>query len=863
MTAALDQLHERRRAPRGRRHAPGDALALTSAADAAPRPLIDRAIEAALVSLLIFCPLAFGVVQAWSEMIFLGLGSALALCLAIKFALRPGQPIVWSWTFLPIALFLALILLQLAPLPVGMVRCISPAADALRREALGDSASGGFATLTLYRQATWHDLRLVAMLAVIFFAVVNTGDRSGQILRLLTILAVVGAGVVLLAFAQDLTGAEAIYWIGPPAQRNANSGPFVAYNHYGQFANLVAGAALALLLTRLLKAVENREPDVDSLLHRLRDGRLRTVYWPTGVVLLAAVTVIFSQSRGAWVGAALGLLAVTAALFKAPGLPSRGWIFLPLALGAISAALCLLPDAYLSRLESLGSGDSYSDRWQIVKDLSHAWRQFPIVGVGLGGHEFIYPMYDRSTNLATATHAENEYAQLLEETGVVGLSIALAFLVMVIHHAVRAARRDSSRLRLVPIGLGFSMVAILAQSFVDFGQHLPGVAVYTCVISALLVKLGRRSGTRGRPLMTESSSGGDVAVRPPNRLSKPARLAAIAVVILLAAGVLLAADRARRAEAHFLAASRLEQGLAQNNWEDSNQAFATLLQHASAAAELQPLDVRYRYSLNLYRWRAISRVRDSAGDVMLTPTQRGYAQRIADDLRLTRALCPTYGPVDVLLGQLDGTILHDGRADGEIAAAYRFSQNSLEAAWLAGRQDARLGRVDAAIPKLRRYLDLAGRFDAVARLLCFEIHRPDLALLLAQGDCDRLTSLCDVIAGDPTLAPTRQAAKKARFALLRAMCDGDNPPPRSLQMLGEEAMERGDYQTAVDCYRKALVSDYGNVEIHLALVNSLVKLGRLNDALSESHVILRIQPQMPQAMQWIKELRSQIGGDAD
>ena len=37
----------------------------------------------------------------------------------------------------------------------------------------------------------------------------------------------------------------------------------------------------------------------------------------------------------------------------------------------------------------------------------------------------VYPMFDRSTTAALATHAENEYAQTLEETGLAGfLSLA-------------------------------------------------------------------------------------------------------------------------------------------------------------------------------------------------------------------------------------------------------------------------------------------------------------------------------------------------------------------------------------------------------------------------------------------------------
>ena len=48
----------------------------------------DSVIEWLLISLLVFMPLAFGAVEAWSELVVVALAGAMAVCLALKFACR-------------------------------------------------------------------------------------------------------------------------------------------------------------------------------------------------------------------------------------------------------------------------------------------------------------------------------------------------------------------------------------------------------------------------------------------------------------------------------------------------------------------------------------------------------------------------------------------------------------------------------------------------------------------------------------------------------------------------------------------------------------------------------------------------------
>src|SRR5438552_15200836 len=100
-------------------------LRIQFAAVDARETALDRAIEWLLIGLIAFCPLMFGAVVAWSEGVFLLFACAIASCFAIKLILRPDARFVWSWTYLPIALVVLLVALQLVPLPAGFMRAIS------------------------------------------------------------------------------------------------------------------------------------------------------------------------------------------------------------------------------------------------------------------------------------------------------------------------------------------------------------------------------------------------------------------------------------------------------------------------------------------------------------------------------------------------------------------------------------------------------------------------------------------------------------------------------------------------------------------------------------------------------------------
>jgi hypothetical protein len=98
----------------------------------------------------------------------------------------------WTWAFVPLTAFVALVALQITPLPASLVSTLSPGATSARGELLGEADSASTATLSLYPSATAHGLRLVLVGAAVFFATTSTFRTAAQIKHVLLIMFAVG-----------------------------------------------------------------------------------------------------------------------------------------------------------------------------------------------------------------------------------------------------------------------------------------------------------------------------------------------------------------------------------------------------------------------------------------------------------------------------------------------------------------------------------------------------------------------------------------------------------------------------------------------------------------------------------------------
>lgn len=845
----------------------------------------DIAIECLLYALLAFMPLALGAVQAWSQQVVIGLSALMAACFLAKLVSDRRTPVTFTWIYLPLIVFCLIPAFQLIRLPVSVVETISPNTAAIRQNLLGILPDAerylNSMTLSFYPWITASQLRLVVAIATLFVVVLNVFRTPQQIKRLLTAITVIGGAIAVIALFQVMTQADKIYWIIPIKSKLAEAGPFVNHSHYGQFINLSIGAALGLLFVRLHEAFTGRRFGVSVAIDFFESDTGKRIWLLVAMVVVSAASVFISLTRGGIVSMLIAAGFTTLLVTWRQSVRGRGWIMVLMALGAFICVLYIGFDAVYDRLATLRDiQSSQGDRVQILKDIALAWTKFPLFGTGLGTHEVVYPMFNRSTIAALAAHAENEYAQAAEELGLAGVLSLLVFGTIVWFHFAKCTRSAKSPIRSAAYGLGFGLLAILIHSLSDFGQHLPANASLSAVFCALLIALSHMDKT---------------PVSRPNA-ARPFRekfiLFAAGALAVIGGWNLLTGNQARIAESHWNKALAIESDLIDNDWQGEHYVYIDLIKSALAASNTQRGNVHYRHWLNVYRWRSMVRVIDPETNLPILPPQGlKILGQLIDEFYGAISLCPTFGPSYCVVGQLKqlhrdlsadvqatGVDADDDTGGNLIRKGFALAPCDPIVCLVAGLLDvsevlaSSAGGPDAADPnavpfvadspllqaaenKLNRAVQLDGRlFRDVVDVYVTKIGRPDLAISLARDKVWHLSYVADTLTKSDQHGKLAEDVRAQIMVLLEEICLQPDPSAGALASLARIYVRQDNTLQAIEYYRKALVLDYGQVSWRMQLSRLLAREKEYDDAIHEARICLRLKPRYAPAIKLIQDL---------
>jgi tetratricopeptide (TPR) repeat protein len=840
---------------------------------------LDDAVEAILGLMLVVTPLAFGSMQAWSQEIFVGLIAAALLCVCTKWILAgsTGQTLR-LWVLLPVALFLLLVLAQLLPLPASLLHLIAPGTLQLKTSLLHDLPNAQtklqHLPLTFYPWATWQQLRLLLAVIALFLVVLDVYRDPLRIRRLLSVIALVGLAVAGLAMYENLSGTRLIYGLVPMVHRNA--GPFMNYSHFSQFMNLSIGAGAGLLLVRLMELF-GHHPTTGEVVTELQQPRNWMLWMLALLCVIGPVTICLSMSRMGAISLLVsagvsGAVLAWRGRSASPGGEHRdslhprhrsrhrypggladgsGSVLLILGILALALLLCVGFDSVYDRLATVQQFQAKSTggiRLQMLRDMTAEFRRFPLLGTGLGTHEFVYPMFNHLNVPFIATHAEDEYAQMLEECGAAGLLIILSFIGIVFVSYLRVIGQRTDTIDYAAFGLGFGLLAILIHSASDFGQHVPADAALTAICSALLINLSRNLPSRARSARLPQGQA-PIGLGP---TFSPGWLAAVgrfcfAIALVCAAGwALTTADRARRAESVWATTSVAENDLAQANWHGTDQQFINLLRPATQAAAIDPGNVFYQYRLNIFRWESISRNVDQLGRCLLDPTALAFADRIAAELEAARWLCPTYGPPLCIAGQINLFAFSRQSGADEIRTSYRLTPCDPTVCLVAGMLAVWQHQYNQSLEPLQRNIMLGGSSRSVISIYV-RSGRPDLAYTVAQKNLSDLQYLAALLQQDPAQAALASKCAAESDALLADAVERPDASADEIAQLAARAALQGNTTQAIRLYRRALDMNFGQVLWRIQLAKMLGDSEQFAAAQRELRVCLRLHPQLAQA----------------
>jgi tetratricopeptide (TPR) repeat protein len=172
---------------------------------------------------------------------------------------------------------------------------------------------------------------------------------------------------------------------------------------------------------------------------------------------------------------------------------------LALAGGAMVLAAALLfvgPDARFDaalRVQQSASGDyTILDRLSAWKSGFALFRDFPIVGAGLGASPEILPRYQLPPwSELYFNHAHNDYLELLAETGIVGTALFAWFAFLLIDRLRRGARWLSPELTPAFAGVVGGIAAMCMIDLFDFDLRIPATAFLFSVLLGLAIRIGK------------------------------------------------------------------------------------------------------------------------------------------------------------------------------------------------------------------------------------------------------------------------------------------------------------------------------------------------------------------------------------
>lgn len=320
-------------------------------------------------------------------------------------------------------------------------------------------------------------LRALLLLATLFggWHVARRFDASQRKLCL-RLLICIGTVVAILGHLSKwvFPQGDYLWWIIPvPHGLPGPVGGFINPNHFAGFVAMLAPVALAVALA-----------DV-------RRRRWFLVFSDIMAFAMMTLAVLFSMSRGGVVAYAGGMVVLISIVFLRSGLTAKlGIAAAVLLIVGISAGLATQNPRVRERLLSLRSPAttaSLQTRLGAWEDTLGMCRRYPLVGAGPNAYRVTYSQHRQSSSRAARDFAENEYVQIVGETGLVGTLLFLAFLFIMLRQARRALAQpqDSDTFQCAPAAI--SAVAVTAiHAIVDFPLHLPLYAIIAATLAGYL-----------------------------------------------------------------------------------------------------------------------------------------------------------------------------------------------------------------------------------------------------------------------------------------------------------------------------------------------------------------------------------------
>jgi O-antigen ligase len=390
----------------------------------------------------------------------------------------------------------AMLVLQLVPLPIPLIRFMDSRAIPLRT-ALWLPVDRGIPISILPTQ-TAAALAIVAM-AVLLFWTTREICAVGGTGRLVRSIAFIGLIAAVAAIMQRGTNKELLYGFWRPLDAGARPyGPFVNRNHFATWAIMACPLIFGYLLARAPAARPSHKLPQRLVLAAQQLGTVRV--WLAASVSVLTLAVLISTSRSGLIGLTCAF-AISAALSRnrLHASTTRRWtIFQAFLIAAVVFSFANFGSLANRFNETLAAQSPNRGRTAIWRDAAELARDFRWTGTGAGTFGAAVIAYQTTEPGYTIGQAHNHYLQLAAEGGVIVCAAAALTLGAFLLVFRRRLLSDEGRDYLIRAGAAAGIGGVLIQSFWETGLRMPANAMLFAVLAAIAIHAPRPSA-RTRP----------------------------------------------------------------------------------------------------------------------------------------------------------------------------------------------------------------------------------------------------------------------------------------------------------------------------------------------------------------------------
>ena len=390
--------------------------------------IFDLLIEALLLFLIVFTPLAYGAVQPWSIAVFEVTAGLMLVVWILKLFLNKKFEFVSNPVILFMFFFIGYIVLQLF----------------------------SFKNLpfTAYLWATKTELLKIISYSIIFIVTLNTIKRKQQITRILTVIIIMGF-IMAVLFLMRFFGAAVLRG-------------FINQDHYSGYLTMIIPLSLGQLFALTYAA------DKSSL-----TAKRFLLFFCAGVM---GAGLLFTLSRGGMLSFMAALVFMTVLTCIKKSLRNKSWILVTAAVCMILVIGWLGATPVIEKVTSIKAeilSRYFGGRLPIWQGTTQMIKDYPVFGTGLGAFNYVFPKY-KPVNVMWKhyTYAHSDFLELLAETGIIFFLISVFFGIYTVYYIFRRFNAGKNP-RVVSMSIGFfgALTGIFIHSFAEFNLKIPAIAI--------------------------------------------------------------------------------------------------------------------------------------------------------------------------------------------------------------------------------------------------------------------------------------------------------------------------------------------------------------------------------------------------